>query len=75
MAAAASRDRCWRPGSSSELRLIVAPVIVGAGRKLFDDGGVATAMRALRNDTTPGGLNIQVFERVGEAVYQTFKRP
>ena len=58
-----------------ELRLIVAPVIVGAGHKLFADSGVATAMRALRNDTTPGGLNIQVFERAGEAEYQTFSRP
>ncbi len=62
-------------GMVDELRLIVAPVIVGAGHKLFGDDGVATAMRALRNDTTPGGLNIQVFERVGEAQYQTFQRP
>lgn len=62
-------------GIVDELRLVVAPVIVGAGHKLFADGGVATAMRALRNDTTPGGLNIQVFERAGEAEYQTFQRP
>lgn len=62
-------------GLVDELRLIVAPVIVGAGHKLFAGSGVATAMRALRNDTTPGGLNIQVFERVGAAEYQTFQRP
>lgn len=62
-------------GIVDELRLVVAPVIVGAGHKLFADSGVATAMRALRNDTTPGGLNIQVFERVGEAEFQTFQRP
>ncbi|OEO31083.1 deaminase [Devosia insulae DS-56] len=62
-------------GLVDELRLIVAPVIVGAGHKLFKDSGVATGMRALRNDTTPGGLNIQVFERVGEAKYETFQRP
>lgn len=62
-------------GLVDELRLVVAPVIVGAGHKLFADGGVATAMRALRNETTPGGLNIQVFERVGEAKYETFQRP
>jgi dihydrofolate reductase len=62
-------------GLVDELRLVVAPVIVGAGHKLFGDSGVATAMRALRNDTTPGGLNIQVFERVGQAEYQTFQRP
>lgn len=62
-------------GIVDELRLVVAPVIVGAGHKLFADSGVATAMRAVRNDTTPGGLNIQVFERVGEATYQTFQRP
>jgi dihydrofolate reductase len=62
-------------GLVDELRLIVAPVIVGAGHKLFKDSGVATAMQAKRNDTTPGGLNIQVFEWVGEAKYQTFQRP
>lgn len=62
-------------GLVDELRLIVAPVIVGAGHKLFGDSGVATAMRALRNDTTPGGLNIQVFERLGAPEYQTFQRP
>ena len=62
-------------GMVDELRLIVAPVIVGAGHKLFADRGAATAMRAVRNDTTPGGLNIQVFERVGAAEYQTFVRP
>ncbi len=62
-------------GVVDELRLVVAPVIVGAGHKLFADEGVAVAMRSLRNDTTPGGLNIQVFERVGEAEFQTFARP
>lgn len=62
-------------GVVDELRLVVAPVIVGEGHKLFAERGVATAMRALRNDTTPGGLNIQVFERAGEAEYQTFERP
>lgn len=62
-------------GLVDELRLVVAPVIVGAGHKLFADSGMATAMRALRNDTTPGGLNIQVFERVGEPDYQTYERP
>jgi len=62
-------------GLVDELRLIVAPVIVGAGHKLFGDSGEATAMRAVRNDTTPGGLNIQVFERVGAPKYQTFQRP
>lgn len=62
-------------GLVDELRLVVAPVLVGAGHKLFADSGVATAMRALRNDTTPGGLNVQVFERVGTPEYQTFERP
>lgn len=62
-------------GLVDELRLVVAPVIVGAGHRLFAEGGVATAMRALRNETIPGGLNIQVFERVGEAAYQTYQRP
>ena len=62
-------------GLVDELRLVVAPVIVGAGHKLFADSGVATAMRAVRNDTTPGGLNVQVFERVGAPDYQVFQRP
>ncbi|WP_055045349.1 dihydrofolate reductase family protein [Devosia sp. A16] len=62
-------------GLVDELRLVVAPVIVGAGHRLFKHSDAATAMRAVRNETTPGGLNVQVFERVGEAEYGTFQRP
>ena len=62
-------------GVVDELRLVVAPVIVGDGHKLFADHGVATAMRALRSDTTPGGLSIQVFENLGKPEFQTFVRP
>lgn len=44
---------------------MVAPVIVGQGRRLFPDGGAPAGLRLTRTDHTPGGLAIQVYESIG----------
>ncbi len=49
-------------GLLDELRMVVAPVVVGQGRRLFADGSAALGFRPVRNETTPAGLTIQVFE-------------
>jgi dihydrofolate reductase len=48
-----------------ELRLLVFPVIVGAGRRLFPDAGVATGLRLVDSRTTGSGTAIHVYKPTG----------
>ncbi|MFF1696251.1 dihydrofolate reductase family protein [Streptomyces sp. NPDC058257] len=59
-------------GLIDELRLAIAPVIVGEGRRLLPDGGAPVGLRLLSNETTPGGLAIQVYESTGRPEYGTY---
>jgi dihydrofolate reductase len=59
-------------GLIDELRLVVAPVIVGHGRRLFPDGGAPAGLRLLSSKTTPGGLAIQTYEWAGHPGYATY---
>jgi len=59
-------------GLIDELRLVIAPVVVGNGRRLFPVGGAPAGLRLLRNETTPGGLAIQVYETAGLPTYGTY---
>ena len=49
-------------GLIDELRLVIAPVVVGSGRRLFPESGAPAGLRLLRNDTTPGGIAVHVYE-------------
>ncbi|WP_434081046.1 dihydrofolate reductase family protein [Sanguibacter sp. Z1732] len=60
-------------GLVDELRLVVAPVVVGQGRRLFPDGASPLGLDLVNSRTTPQGLTIQVFETRGRpdfAVYE-----
>jgi dihydrofolate reductase len=59
-------------GLIDEIRLVVAPVIVGHGRRLFPDGGTPAGLRLTKSDATPGGLALQVYEWVGLPDYATY---
>jgi dihydrofolate reductase len=59
-------------GLIDELRLVIAPVVVGTGRRLFPDGGAPAGLRLLRNDTTSRGLAVQVYESTGRPEYGTY---
>jgi dihydrofolate reductase len=48
-----------------EFRLLVFPVIVGAGRRLFADAGIATGLRLVDSRTTGSGTAIHVYQRTG----------
>jgi dihydrofolate reductase len=48
-----------------ELRLLVFPVIVGAGRRLFPDAGVSTGLRLVDSRTTGSGVAIHVYQPTG----------
>jgi len=56
-----------------ELRLVIAPVVVGNGRRLFPVGGAPAGLRLLRNETTPGGLAIHFYESAGLPQYATYE--
>jgi dihydrofolate reductase len=52
-------------GVIDELRLIIAPVVVGSGRRLFPDGGTPVGLRLLGTESTPAGLAIHTYEPAG----------
>jgi dihydrofolate reductase len=47
------------------LNLLMFPVIVGAGRHLFPDQGIATGLTLDESRTTPSGVTIQVYRPTG----------
>ncbi|MFI1730098.1 dihydrofolate reductase family protein [Streptomyces acidicola] len=59
-------------GLIDEVRLMVAPVVVGSGRRLFPDNGVPAGLRLLSNETTPSGVAAQVYEPTGLPQYATY---
>jgi dihydrofolate reductase len=59
-------------GLIDELRLVVAPVIVGHGRRLFPEGGAPAGLRLVSSETTPGGLALQIYEWAGLPDYATY---
>ena len=48
-----------------QLNLLVFPVIVGAGRRLFADSGIATDLTVEEARTTPSGVSILVYRPTG----------
>jgi dihydrofolate reductase len=52
-----------------ELRLLVFPVIVGAGRRLFPDAGPATGLALAESRATPSGVSILVYRPTGRATF------
>jgi dihydrofolate reductase len=51
------------------LNLLVFPVIVGAGRRLFPESGVATGLALDESRTTPSGVTISVYRPTGRAEF------
>jgi dihydrofolate reductase len=47
------------------LNLLVFPVIVGAGRRLFPESGLATGLTLDESRTTPSGVTISVYRPTG----------
>jgi dihydrofolate reductase len=54
-----------------EYRLLIFPVIVGDGQRLFPDRGVATGLSLAESRTTPSGVTIQVYRTTGRAEFGT----
>ena len=53
-------------GLVDELHLRIFPIILGKGKKLFDNGTVPTAFILTENIVTPKGVFIAIYKRAGE---------
>jgi dihydrofolate reductase len=49
-----------------ELRLIVFPVVLGQGKRLFGEGSIPRTWRLTASSATPSGAIMASYERVGE---------
>lgn len=59
-------------GLVDELRLVVAPVVVGDGRRLFERSDHATGLRLLEAITTPPGLAVHTYAVEGPARFDVY---
>ncbi|MEU7550821.1 dihydrofolate reductase family protein [Streptomyces sp. NPDC044571] len=55
-----------------ELNLLVFPVFLGAGRRLFPRGGLPTACELTGSRTTPNGTAINTYRPTGRATFGSF---
>lgn len=55
-----------------ELNLLVFPVFLGGGRRLFPTGGLATAFELTGSRTTSSGIAVHTYRTNGRATFGTF---
>ncbi|MFB0626247.1 dihydrofolate reductase family protein [Streptomyces sp. AB3(2024)] len=55
-----------------ELHLLVFPVFLGTGRRLFPTGGLPTAFAQTASRTTGSGISIHTYRPTGRAAFGTF---
>ncbi len=55
-----------------EYRLLFFPVVVGSGKRLFNDRGKAAALRLVKSRTTSAGVIIATYEPAGPAQYGSY---
>jgi dihydrofolate reductase len=54
-----------------EITLLIYPVVIGQGTRLFPDTGPDTALELVDSRTTPGGVTIQIYRPTGRPEYAT----
>ena len=54
-----------------ELNLLIVPVVVGQGARLFPDTGQDRALELVESRATPSGVTIQVYRPTGRPQYGT----
>jgi dihydrofolate reductase len=60
-------------GLVDELRLLIYPVMLGAGKRLFGDNALASAFTLAHSASTPGGVLITRYMRNGEVRTGSFE--
>ncbi|GAA1852721.1 dihydrofolate reductase family protein [Asanoa iriomotensis] len=58
-------------GLVDEITLLVCPVVLGQGTRLFADAGPDVALDLIESRTTPKGVTIQSFRPTGRPRYET----
>jgi dihydrofolate reductase len=56
-----------------EIRLLVFPLVLGKGKKLFGAGAVPAALRLTKSTVSASGVIIATYERSGEIVTGSFE--
>jgi dihydrofolate reductase len=59
-------------GLTDELRVVIAPVVVGSGRRLFEPGDHSIALTLIESATTPMGLALHTYSVGGPAEVGTY---
>jgi len=54
---------------------VVAPVVLGAGKRLFPEGRTPSGLKLVDLKRTASGVTLQTFEYNGEPAYGTFETP
>lgn len=57
-----------------EIRLIVAPLMLGKGKRLFDDGTMPRSLKLVKSSTTSRGTLLANYERAGAVKTGSFAR-
>ena len=55
-----------------EFRLMVFPVVLGAGKRLFAEGTIPRGLKLLDSKTSSTGVVIATYERGGDVEYGSF---
>ncbi|MEU5431940.1 dihydrofolate reductase family protein [Streptomyces sp. NPDC020719] len=55
-----------------EYRLLISPVILGTGKRLFSDGAAPTAWTLTESHASGTGMQYCVYEKAGKPAYGTF---
>jgi dihydrofolate reductase len=54
-----------------EMNLLIVPVVVGQGRRLFPDTGTDRALDLVESRAFPKGITLQVYRPAGRPQYAT----
>jgi dihydrofolate reductase len=60
-------------GLIDTIRLMIAPLVVGSGRRLFAEGAARTGLRLVGNETTAAGLAVHTYESAELPDYGTYR--
>jgi dihydrofolate reductase len=61
-----------RHGLVDEFQLLIFPVLIGSGKRLFAEGTVPAALRLIESRVSPSGVMIGRYEPAGELTTGTF---
>ena len=59
-------------GLVDEIRLLVFPLVLGKGKRLFGEGSIPAAFKCTKSAASPGGVLIANYERAGEVKTGSF---